>query len=353
MRVARIGRLEKQCLRPRPHAGVEHLGERDIMRVRALVITPADVQAHRFRRDGACRMVDGGDVALGDAQELLVGQLLILVVPRRAEIGRIDLQHETGARNRLVFLLQRVSQRFDIGVFVLVVGVGHEFGQDARRGGIHEGFAGVRGGARSGEVLQIRVERMAIAVSHRPDAAWHCLAGEPRGTAARLDQPLGGIGMIEKVAMGAGLRWLVDFGAAERADAGKTVAHVEGVGDLALLAIANTVDAAGHLLLDDVAHRSGDTRLECCFVKAVAGFTRLEHRQEVGRARQAADMGRQNTVGAELLRCPPLLRLARDCARAHAPSQLALPAVTQPGIVDVSSAREASHDRIPLLHRRR
>ena len=72
MRVARIGRLEKQCLRPRPHAGVEYLGERDIMRMRALVIAPADVQAHRFRRDVAGGVVDGGDVALGDAQEFII-----------------------------------------------------------------------------------------------------------------------------------------------------------------------------------------------------------------------------------------------------------------------------------------
>jgi hypothetical protein len=35
------------------------------------------------------------------------------------------------------------------------------------------------------------------------------------------------------------------------------------------------------------------------------------------------------------------------------PRKPALPAVAQPGIVAFSSAREASHDRIPLLHRRR
>src|SRR5205814_9673146 len=138
------------------------------------------------------------------------------------------------------------------------------------------------------------VERMAVAVRHRPDAAWHRVAREPGGSAARLDQPLGGIGMIEEIEMRTGLRRLVDFGAAERTDAGETVTDVEGVRDLALLAVTDAVDAAGHLLLDDFAHRGGEPGFESRFVKGVAGFARLEHRQEFGRARQAADMGRQN-----------------------------------------------------------
>src|SRR5204862_6729544 len=99
-----------------------------------------------------------------------------------------------------------------------------------------------------------------------PEAPRRRFAGEPRGAAAGLDQPLGGIGMIEKVAVGAGLRRLVNFGAAERADAGEPVTDIEGVGDLALLAVADAVDAASDLFFDDFAHRGGEPRLEGRFV---------------------------------------------------------------------------------------
>src|SRR5438045_4316332 len=69
MRMARVGRLEQERLRPRPHAGVEHLRQRDVVRVRSLVIAPADVETQRGGRNVARRVADGGDVALGDPQE--------------------------------------------------------------------------------------------------------------------------------------------------------------------------------------------------------------------------------------------------------------------------------------------
>src|SRR6476620_5740936 len=127
--------------------------------------------------------------------------------------------------------------------------------------------------------------------------------------------------MIEEIAMRAGLRRLVDLGAAKRADAGEAMADVEGVGDLALLAVTDAIDAARDLLFDNLAHRAGEPSFKRRFVEAVAGFARLEHPQQVGRTRQAADMSRQNMVGAELHRRPPLLRLVCDCARAHPPPQ--------------------------------
>ena len=42
-------------------------------------------------------MVEGGDVALGDAEKFRLGEMLVLVVAGRAEVGRIDLQDEAGA----------------------------------------------------------------------------------------------------------------------------------------------------------------------------------------------------------------------------------------------------------------
>ena len=53
MRVARVGRLEQDRLRPRLDRDVEHRGERDVVGVRPLVIAPADVQPHAVGRDVA------------------------------------------------------------------------------------------------------------------------------------------------------------------------------------------------------------------------------------------------------------------------------------------------------------
>ena len=136
--MARVGRLEQKARRARPHRGGEDRGKRDVVGMRPLVIAPADVHAHCFGRDVAGRMVERGNVALGNAEEFRVGEVLVLVMAGRAEVGRIDLQDEAGAVDGFVFLRQRVGQRFDIGIFVLVEAVGHEFCQHAGRGGVHE-----------------------------------------------------------------------------------------------------------------------------------------------------------------------------------------------------------------------
>src|SRR6516162_762908 len=105
--------------------------------------------------------------------------------------------------------------------------------------------------------------------------------------------------MVEKVAMRGGLRRLVVV-AAEGTDPGKAVANVGGVGDLAEFAVAHTIDAGGHLLGDNLVDGGGEPRLERRLVKFAAGLTRLQKGQQIGRARQATDMGRQDAVGAEL-----------------------------------------------------
>ena len=90
------------------------------------------MHAHRVFGDRGGGVVEGRDVALGDAQEFVIRQMLVLVVPSRAEIGRVDLQDKAGLVDRLVFVLQRVGQGFDIGVFVFVMAIRHEFGQHPR-----------------------------------------------------------------------------------------------------------------------------------------------------------------------------------------------------------------------------
>ena len=97
-----------------------------------------------------------------------------------------------------------------------------------------------------------------------------------------------------------GLRWLV--AALECTDAEQTMTDIEGVGNLALLTIADAVDAGRELLCDDLLDSGGKARLERLRLERAAGLARLQKRQQIGWSGQATDMGRQNAVGAELHR---------------------------------------------------
>ena len=129
MGMAGIGRFERQARRARPHAHVKDLGERDVVGVRPFVITPAEMHPHRLGRNIGSRVIECGDVALGNAQKLLVREVLILVVAGGAEIGCVDLQDEAGSGDCLVFFLQGVGQCLDVGVFIPVIPIGDEFRQ--------------------------------------------------------------------------------------------------------------------------------------------------------------------------------------------------------------------------------
>src|SRR5437763_14425155 len=106
--------------------------------------------------------------------------------------------------------------------------------------------------------------------------------------------------MVGNVAMLAGLRWPAGLGAGSRADPGEPVADVEGIGDLALLAVADAVDADVDLLGDRLPHRRREARLECRPVERLAALARLQEGEQIGRAGQAADMRRQDPILAEL-----------------------------------------------------
>ena len=83
-------------------------------------------------------------------------------------------------------------------------------------------------------------------------------------------------------------------------DPGDAVLHIGRVGGLALLAVADDVDTARYLLRDDRRHRLGRLRLEGGLVDQRAGFARRDQVEHRFGARQAADMGRQDALGAEL-----------------------------------------------------
>ena len=88
----------------------------------------------------AQRVVDRRDHALDEADERRHRLVLERDVPLEREVGRVDLQHEARADDRLVFDPQRLAERlqiFQVGVVVLVL---DRRGDDAGRGRVHEGL---------------------------------------------------------------------------------------------------------------------------------------------------------------------------------------------------------------------
>src|SRR4029077_14778672 len=137
-----------------------------------------------------------------------------------------------------------------------------------------------------------------VSIGNRPGAARHRLAAEPCGAAAPLVQSLHEVGVVKQVAMRCGLRRPLELAAAKRGDAAQAVTDVEGVGDLAELAVTDAVDAGRNLLLDDLAHLSGETSVERCRLERSPGFARLQEFQQLGQPRQASDMGSKNSLDA-------------------------------------------------------
>src|SRR6185369_10118448 len=72
------------------------------------------------------------------------------------------------------------------------------------------------------------------------------------------------------------------------AEPGEAMPHVGGVADLALLAVADDVDARVELLAHDVGHGPADAGLEGGGIRRVPGVQRLQHRGQIRRTGQAA-----------------------------------------------------------------
>ena len=144
------------------------------------------------------------------------------------------------------------------------------------------------------EVGDIVLHRLAVAEPHVTDAAQpaeHLRSGE-------LDHAIAELRIVRQVA----LRLRRERFAAE---AGEAVLDVGGVADLAGLAVADDVDADGDLVGDDLGDRPGDLAIE--FGMIVRLLLVLLHQQidQRLRPRQAADVGRQDAVRAELHGLPP------------------------------------------------
>ena len=212
-------------------------------------------------------------------------------MPGHRQIRAIDLQQKAGLVDRLVFVGQRLAERQHIGVARLVVGVGHEMGDDAGRGGVQESAGRLRCIDRGPVVGEVRLQRPGIARFDRRAAGRRIQVRQ-----FRVGAHAGGI-----VRMGLQVR----RHPAQRlriAEALEPVLDIVGVGDFRHLAVADDVDAARDLLPDDFRHRFGYAALQQGRVVRPVAVLRDEQVDQVVGPRQAADMGGRNAVGGEVVR---------------------------------------------------
>ena len=233
-----------------------------------------------------CR-VDGGNVALGDLAELVVGQVAVLVVARGGEIGRIDLQHEAGFDDGAVLGLHHIGERFHIGVLARVVQVDDEAREDAGRRRGHEHIGGIGFARRGFEVGDIPVELAAVLVARRADAA-----GKRR--VAEIPAP-GEVRMRQQVAPDHDVAAFLG-GARVRLDAADPMPDVGGVGRLAHLAVADDIDPGGELLCDDIVDRFGGLGRKGGSVDHLTPFPVHHEIDQRLRPGQAARVRRQDSV---------------------------------------------------------
>ena len=86
-------------------------------------------------RDRVVERLDVQRARLRNSSRLEVG---ILDVPAHREIGAIDLQHEAGVGDRLVFVPHRLGDGVEIGFLARVMVVAEEQRDHARRSRAHE-----------------------------------------------------------------------------------------------------------------------------------------------------------------------------------------------------------------------
>ena len=122
--VPRIGRLNADRLRYRLERDVDDPGERQIVRVRAFVIAPADVQPHAIGGQARCGRIEHGDIAFRDpASKFIIREMPVLIVARGGEIRGIDLQQESRLHDGAIFGLHHAGQSGQVGILARVMQV--------------------------------------------------------------------------------------------------------------------------------------------------------------------------------------------------------------------------------------
>ena len=167
----------------------------------------------------------------------------------------------------------------------VVVLVGLEEGDDARRRGVHEGAGDGLALDRVAQVLEVALERLAVLVGDRPAAdRAQVLGGRARGREAVAEARVG----VE--VGGRRARHVAHLEAAQ------AMADERRVADLAHLAVADDVDARVDLVLDAILDRRADDALVLLGVDLLALVLGEDDVDDVLRARKAPHVRRQDAT---------------------------------------------------------
>ena len=214
-------------------------------------------------------------------------------MPLQRQIRRVDLQVEAVADDGLVLDAQGGGDRLEIGLEARVVLVLHDRCQDARRCRGKErrrralplGRIGLlEGGALGIELGLADVADRADAFGQMGDVA-HRLAGGDHARALLLE-------------LGVGLDVGERSPAALPADAAQAVAQVKNEGLALLLAVGDDVDAGLALLADHPSDGLPSRSGQHAFIDRLAVRPAHVEAGQLGRPRQAARVGRQDSRAA-------------------------------------------------------
>jgi hypothetical protein len=237
------------------------------------------MHAQLLGRDIGDRVVHRLDVERGSLAEGLEIGVVILDVLAHREIRTIDLQHESCAGDRLVFLPHRVGDGVEIGLLARIVIVAEEHRDHAGRRRAHEAACGSHGTHRGLQI--IHVGNRGLRVTHRDRR----VAGRRLATrTARIAEHL--LAQLREV-----VEVLIDEGVAGAAEARKAVLHIGRVARLRELAVVDQIDAGVGLLLDDLGDGRTNAHTQRGRIDRHALLLGVHHADQVVRARQAAGVG--------------------------------------------------------------
>src|SRR2546423_3304438 len=115
------------------------------MVVWALVVAPAEMQAHALGRDVLGRRVEHLEMQVDDLTKLCQRQGPELPIPAGAQVRAIELQREAGVSDRLVLVFEDVGERPQVFLVGLIVTVALEARHLSGRYRRHEDLCGVAG----------------------------------------------------------------------------------------------------------------------------------------------------------------------------------------------------------------
>ncbi len=309
--VARIGALDQEGLRLHLQQEIDDVVELEIVGMRAVPASPAEMVAHAVFRDVAQSVVERLDAHLAVGAERLEPHSNADAIPQRGQPRIVDLQDQAGGDDGLVFDPHRLGEGEHILFVALVIAVVPIDLEAPRRRRREEHVLGSGGRERD---VDLALEADLPDVSDGTGAGLHrAFLGDLR--AGRIEQgaALGSI-LVEVGEFLAILALLDQRLPARRLDLGEAAEarlHVaQPVAALGILAFVDDIDPDLALPRDHGAHILGELR-------RVAGRNAVVERQEW----QAADMRGENLCSATLHgrlhrlrdRCSISSRLGRIC----------------------------------------